>query len=97
MQYSAITRHSGLGEGAWGKAAEAGMVKIKAVQPSALGLLRSTPSTATTREDEPMYSSAGGSCDTKNPWPTLTGRQQFYIDHPWFMEAGEQLLDTRNR
>jgi DMSO reductase family type II enzyme molybdopterin subunit len=22
-------------------------------------------------------------------WPTLTGRQQFYIDHPWFLEADE--------
>jgi nitrate reductase alpha subunit len=27
----------------------------------------------------------------KNPWPTLTGRQQFYIDHEWFLEVGEQL------
>jgi complex iron-sulfur molybdoenzyme family reductase subunit alpha len=27
----------------------------------------------------------------KRPYPTLTGRQQFYIDHPWFMELGEQL------
>lgn len=24
-------------------------------------------------------------------WPTLTGRQQCYIDHPWFIEAGESL------
>jgi len=24
-------------------------------------------------------------------WPTLTGRQQFYIDHPWFLEAREAL------
>lgn len=24
-------------------------------------------------------------------WPTLTGRQQFYIDHAWFVEAGEAL------
>jgi len=24
-------------------------------------------------------------------WPTLTGRQQFYIDHPWFIEANESL------
>lgn len=24
-------------------------------------------------------------------WPTLTGRQQFYIDHPWFLETGEAL------
>jgi DMSO reductase family type II enzyme heme b subunit len=25
------------------------------------------------------------------PYPTLTGRAQFYIDHPWFLEAGEAL------
>ncbi len=25
------------------------------------------------------------------PFPTLTGRAQFYVDHPWFIEAGEQL------
>jgi complex iron-sulfur molybdoenzyme family reductase subunit alpha len=27
----------------------------------------------------------------KKPWPTLTGRQQFYIDHPVFFEMGEEL------
>jgi DMSO reductase family type II enzyme molybdopterin subunit len=25
------------------------------------------------------------------PYPTLTRRAQFYIDHPWFLEAGEEL------
>ncbi len=29
--------------------------------------------------------------ERKEPWPTLTGRQQFYLDHPWFLEAGEEL------
>ncbi len=29
--------------------------------------------------------------EKKVPWPTLTGRQQFYLDHPWFLEAGESL------
>ncbi len=29
--------------------------------------------------------------EKKRPWRTLTGRQQFYIDHPWFLEFGEQL------
>jgi nitrate reductase alpha subunit len=29
--------------------------------------------------------------EKKWPWPTLTGRQQFYIDHPWFVDAGESL------
>jgi len=27
----------------------------------------------------------------KKPFPTLTRRAQFYIDHPWFLEADEQL------
>ncbi len=27
----------------------------------------------------------------KKPWRTLTGRQQFYIDHPWYIELGETL------
>ncbi|HKZ53241.1 MAG TPA: molybdopterin-dependent oxidoreductase [Candidatus Acidoferrales bacterium] len=27
----------------------------------------------------------------KRPWRTLTGRQQFYIDHPWYLELGEAL------
>ena len=29
--------------------------------------------------------------EKKQPWPTLTGRQQFYIDHPWFLRDGEEL------
>ncbi len=29
--------------------------------------------------------------EKKHPYPTLTGRQQFYIDHPWFIELGEEL------
>ncbi|MCG3170006.1 MAG: Dimethylsulfide dehydrogenase subunit alpha [Pseudomonadales bacterium] len=29
--------------------------------------------------------------EKKLPWPTLTRRIQFYIDHPFFMEQGEQL------
>ena len=27
----------------------------------------------------------------KKPWPTLTGRQQFYIDAPWYQELGVAL------
>nr|WP_121818583.1 MULTISPECIES: molybdopterin-dependent oxidoreductase [Halostella] len=27
----------------------------------------------------------------KEPWPTFTGRQQYYIDHDWFLEDGEEL------
>jgi DMSO reductase family type II enzyme molybdopterin subunit len=29
--------------------------------------------------------------ENKQPYPTLTRRSQFYIDHDWFLEAGEEL------
>ncbi len=29
--------------------------------------------------------------EQSQPYPTLTRRAQFYIDHPWFLEAGEAL------
>ncbi|MBW2315710.1 MAG: molybdopterin-dependent oxidoreductase [Deltaproteobacteria bacterium] len=29
--------------------------------------------------------------DDRHAWPTLTGRQQFYLDHPWFLEGDEAL------
>jgi DMSO reductase family type II enzyme molybdopterin subunit len=29
--------------------------------------------------------------ENKKPWPTLTRRMQFYIDHPFYLELGEQL------
>ncbi|MCX8172279.1 MAG: molybdopterin-dependent oxidoreductase, partial [Archaeoglobaceae archaeon] len=29
--------------------------------------------------------------EDKKPYPTLHGRAQFYIDHEWFLEAGEEL------
>ncbi len=90
LQYSAITRNSGLGEGGWAKAVEKGMVKIKAVQPSALAVMFNSVYSDYT-EDEPM-NSCGWFVNRKNPWPTLTGRQQFYIDHEWFLETDEQLL-----
>jgi DMSO reductase family type II enzyme molybdopterin subunit len=35
------------------------------------------------------------SAKEKKPWNTLTGRQQFYIDHDWFLEGGEALPEYR--
>ncbi len=29
--------------------------------------------------------------EKKQPYPTLTGRQQFYVDHRWFLQLGEEL------
>ena len=42
------------------------------------------------RQDEPVVPMRWFS-EGKKPYPTLTGRQQFYIDHPWFLELNEAL------
>ena len=41
-------------------------------------------------EDEPI-APFRDFVEKKRPYPTLTGRQQFYIDHDWFLELGEAL------
>ena len=38
----------------------------------------------------PLYPNAW-QAEEKETWPTLTGRQQFYLDHDWYVAAGEAL------
>ena len=42
-------------------------------------------------EDGEAYTPWKDYVQDKNPWPTFTGRQQYYIDHDWFLDVGEQL------
>ncbi len=41
-------------------------------------------------EDEPIVP-LRDFVEKKAPYPTLTGRQQFYVDHDWFLSLGEEL------
>jgi len=89
MRNSGVTRHTDLGEQPWEKAVEDGMVKIEALagpeMAMGLGCMFSDFDYS-----EPM-NQFGWFHKYKTPWPTITGRQQFYIDHPWYLEVGEQL------
>ncbi len=46
--------------------------------------------TSPMKEDLP-YTPFQHFVDSKKPWPTLTGRQQFFIDHPTFFTLGVEL------
>jgi len=47
-------------------------------------------------EDEHVSYNAGYTNVHENiPWRTITGRQQFYQDHPWMQAFGEQLMSYR--
>jgi DMSO reductase family type II enzyme molybdopterin subunit len=57
------------------------------------GTARPTPIYATSSDYDPndTYWPHRWFVEDKVAWPTLTGRQQFYLDHPWYLEAGESL------
>jgi complex iron-sulfur molybdoenzyme family reductase subunit alpha len=42
-------------------------------------------------EDGEAYTPWTDYVQDKNPWPTFTGRQQYYIDHDWYLDLGEEL------
>ncbi|MFC7045735.1 molybdopterin-dependent oxidoreductase [Halobacteriaceae archaeon GCM10025711] len=42
-------------------------------------------------EDDVAYAPWKDFVQKKQPWPTVTGRQQYYMDHDWFVEDGEAL------
>ncbi|HKJ59840.1 MAG TPA: molybdopterin-dependent oxidoreductase, partial [Halobacteriales archaeon] len=42
-------------------------------------------------EDDRAYTPWKRFVQDKEPWPTFTGRQQYYIDHDWFLDYGEAL------
>ncbi|MEE8386023.1 MAG: molybdopterin dinucleotide binding domain-containing protein, partial [Dehalococcoidia bacterium] len=41
-------------------------------------------------EPDETFAHSTWNTQKKLPYPTLTRRAQFYIDHPWFLEAGEE-------
>ncbi|MEE8385736.1 MAG: molybdopterin-dependent oxidoreductase, partial [Dehalococcoidia bacterium] len=75
-----------VGDTTWEEAARVGAVRVK--ESGGYGPI--TAITSDMSEDETVFPFAWF-VEGKESWPTLTGRQQFYIDHPWFMEAGEEL------
>lgn len=58
---------------------------------SGLGMFAPGLSVATDVSSDRVLTAYTWHVDKGVPFPTLTRRAQFYIDHPWFMEAGEAL------
>jgi len=83
---TAFTLSPPVGDSSWEEAAKRGAVRVKATG----GYGPITAMASDLKEDEPLYPFAWF-VEGREPWPTLTGRQQFYIDHPWYLEAGEAL------
>jgi len=56
------------------------------------GIVRNNDTDGVMYGDQSPYGAVmKNAIDKKQPYPTLTGRQQFYMDHDWFLEEGEEL------
>jgi nitrate reductase alpha subunit len=61
------------------------------VRWTAWGILGHGLAQASTIRPDEVHNPFRWHTEDKMPYPTLTRRAQFYIDHEWFMEAGEEL------
>ncbi|MCP3956422.1 MAG: molybdopterin-dependent oxidoreductase [bacterium] len=70
-----------------------GVPKMSFEELAAKGIVRVDDSDGTTWDGEhsPYHNEVARSVVGKRPYETLTGRQQYYIDHEWFLEYGEAL------
>jgi DMSO reductase family type II enzyme molybdopterin subunit len=62
-----------------------------AVRRTGWGFIGMGLAQASTIEPDKTHNPFRWHTEEKQPYPTLTRRAQFYIDHEWFMEAGEEL------
>ncbi len=63
-----------------------GIIRFTGLGPDAVGL-----NVATDIKPGETISPLRWHTERKIPYPTFARRIQFYIDHPWFLEAGEEL------
>jgi DMSO reductase family type II enzyme molybdopterin subunit len=82
-----IFRRSEICEGTtWDEAIERGVVPVRRNGPYNMFNNMCTDVDFT----RPLYPNAW-QVEDKESWPTVTGRQQFYLDHDWYVAAGEAL------
>jgi nitrate reductase alpha subunit len=70
-----------------------GIPKITFEELSVKGIVKvnGVDNTTWDNEESPYHTEIVKSVVDKHPYETFTGRQQFYIDHEWFIEFGETL------
>jgi len=75
-----------LGDVTWDELKEKGFARY-----TSLGMDFVSIGNATDIEPDETITANTWHTEKKQPWPTLTRRMQFYIDHPFYLELGEAL------
>ncbi|MDH3457597.1 MAG: molybdopterin-dependent oxidoreductase [Gemmatimonadota bacterium] len=81
-----LSMTTNLGDVGWDELKEKGFARY-----TGLGMDFVSIGNATDIEPNETITANTWHTDKKLPWPTLTRRMQFYIDHPFYLELGEAL------
>jgi len=75
-----------------------GLPKVPFAELAEKGIIRvnGADSAMWESDESPYHTEVVQSVREKKPYETFTGRQQFYIDHEWFLEYDEQLPAHRD-
>jgi len=74
-----------------------GVPKVPFEEMAAAGIMRNKGTDSVIyAPDSPYYSTIIRAVANKEPYATLTGRQQYYIDHEWFLAEDEALPAHRD-
>lgn len=65
--------------------------EVGSIRFTGLGMFAPGLSVAADVKKDKVMTAFGWHVEKKLPFPTLTKRAQFYIDHPWFIEGNEML------
>jgi nitrate reductase alpha subunit len=66
-------------------------VRLGAIKITKSGPFEPLHQTSSDYSPDDTYTPHRWFVEDKMAWPTLSGRQHFYIDHPWYAEVGEVL------
>jgi len=75
-----------IGGASWETLKDEGCVRF-----TELGMNPVTIGTATDIKPDETITACTWHTQNKMPWPTITRRMQFYVDHDWYLELGEEL------
>ncbi len=98
--WEALSKHTGISHKHLAEARQGQQIRFRDLQAQPRKVITS-PTWSGVQSEEISYNGSYLNIHELIPWRTLTGRQHFYLDHPWFRDYGEAFaiyrppVDTR--
>ncbi|MCK9563075.1 MAG: nitrate reductase subunit alpha, partial [Bacteroidales bacterium] len=92
--WAALSEFTGRDHAHLAKGKEHEAIRFRDIQAQPRKII-SSPTWSGLEDEHVSYNAGYTNVHELIPWRTITGRQQFYQDHPWMQAFGEQLMSYR--